>query len=263
MSENASKPQLQQAPADAKTQFDRDGFLILRGLASDALRQYMQREIAAALEPPLGPLEYEAEVEYPGAPAHIDAPGGKTPRRLLHAYSRAPVFREWAHAPRIIDVVELLMDSHRLMISQNHHNCIMTKMPGFSSATGWHQDIRYWCFDRPDLINVWLALGDEYPANGGMRLIPGSHRLNIDRGRLDAALFLRPELPENAELLSRVVDARLAAGDVLFFHCRTFHAAGNNTTQDNKYSLVFSYRAEDNQPIPQTRSARLLDIGVQ
>ena len=152
------------------------------------------------------------------------------------------------------------MGSDQLMISQNHHNCVMTKLPGFSSKTGWHQDIRYWCFDRPELINVWLALGDEYPENGGMRLIPGSHRLDLDRGRFDAAMFLRPELPENIELLNAAVDARLSAGDVLFFHCRTLHAAGNNTTQESKYSLVFSYHATDNLPIPQTRSGRLPDI---
>jgi len=248
--------------AGEKAQFDRDGFLIIRGMAPEALRQDMIKAINASLDPPLGPLEYEAEVEYPGAPAHIDAPGGKTPRRLLHAYSRARKFRNWAHSTQVVDALRLLMGSDQLMISQNHHNCIMTKLPGFSSKTGWHQDIRYWCFDRPELINVWLALGDETPENGGMRLIPGSHRRDIDRGRFDAAMFLRPELPENSELLSAAVDARLNAGDVLFFHCRTLHAAGNNTTQNNKYSLVFSYHAADNHPIPQTRSARLLDIAV-
>ena len=121
----------------------------------------------------------------------------------------------------------------------------MTKFPGLSSTTGWHQDIRYWSFDRPELVNVWLALGPEYPENGGMRLVPGAHRLDVDRGRFDAALFLRQELPDNAELLRHAVDADLNAGDVLFFHCRTFHAASDNITTENKYSLVFSYRAED------------------
>lgn len=244
----------------AQAKFDQDGFLIVRGMAPESLRQEMLAVIAASINPPLGPLEYEAEVEYPGAPAHIDAPGGKTPRRLLHAYSRARVFREWAHHPAVVDLVQRLMSADELMISQNHHNCIMTKLPDFSSETGWHQDIRYWSFNRPELINVWLALGDETPENGGMRLVPGSHKLDIDKSRFDPAMFLHPELTENVELLSRAVDARLSAGDLLIFHCLTFHAAGKNATQTNKYSLVYSYRAADNLPIPQTRSARLLDI---
>lgn len=246
----------------AQAKFDRDGFLIVRGMAPVLLRQEMLSITSESIDPPLGPLEYEAEVEYPGAPAHIDAPGGKTPRRLLNAYSRARVFREWAHYPAVVKIIRQLMSVDQLMLSQNHHNCIMTKLPGFSSETGWHQDIRYWSFDRPELINVWLALGDEYPENGGMLLIPGSHKLEVDRGRFDAAMFLRPDLAENAALLSRAVSAELSSGDVLIFHCRTFHAAENNTTQSSKYSLVYSYRAADNLPIPQTRSARLVDICV-
>ena len=249
-------------PETWKRQFDRDGFLIVRDMAPEYLRQEMLHVVTTSLNPPLGPLEYETEIRYPGAPPNIEAPGGRTPRRLLNAYARDQVFRKWARASEVIDTVRLLIGSDDVMLSQNHHNCVMTKCPGYSSKTGWHQDIRYWSFDRPELVNVWLALGPENPENGGMQLVPGTHRLDVDRGRFDAALFLRPELPDNAELLRHAVDAELDAGDVLFFHCRTFHAASDNTTRENKYSLVFSYRAEDNQPIPQTRSARLLDVKV-
>ena len=140
-------------------------------------------------------------------------------------------------------------------VAQTHHNCVMTKFPGHSSATLWHQDVRYWSFDTPELVSVWLALGDEREANGALKVIPGSHRLELDRGRLDAELFLRPELPENAALIDTAVDVELEAGDVLFFDARTFHAAGRNGTDEVKLSLVFTYHRDDNRPIPGTRSA--------
>lgn len=240
--------------------FRRDGYLIVRGLAPASLRQQMIEAIEIALKPVLGPLEYEADVQYPGSPNSQSSPGGKTPRRLLNAYSRDAVFRNWAGSPAVVSALSQLMTTEQVLLTQNHHNCIMTKMPDYSSKTGWHQDIRYWSFDRPELVNVWLALGDEYAEKGGMKFIPGSHKLELDRGRFDADLFLRHDLPENESLIDTAVDAELKAGDVLFFHCRTFHVAGANETRQAKYSVVFSYHAADNRPIPGTRSARLESI---
>ena len=113
-------------------------------------------------------------------------------------------------------------------MSQCHHNCVMTKHPGFSSSTAWHQDIRYWSFDAPELVSVWLALGSEREENGALWVIPGSHRLRLDRGRFDRHLFLRPELDANRALIDTATLVELEAGDALFFHCRLFHAAGKN-----------------------------------
>ena len=48
-----------------------------------------------------------------------------------------------------------------VVLSLAHHNCVMTKHPDFGTATGWHRDIRYWSYTRPDLISVWLALDME------------------------------------------------------------------------------------------------------
>jgi len=238
-------------------QFNRDGYLIVRKLAADSLRQHIIEAIESSIAPALGPLEYETDLSYPGAPLDQLSSGGTTPRRLLNAYARDKVFREWAGKPELISALKQLIGADKLCLTQNHHNCIMTKMPTYSTRTAWHQDIRYWSFDRPELVNVWLALGKEYAEKGGMKLIPGSHKLELDRGRLDADLFLRDDLPENRHLLEQAVDAELNAGDVLFFHCRTFHVAGANQTNEPKYSLVFSYHDADNRPIPGTRSARL------
>jgi phytanoyl-CoA hydroxylase len=138
----------------------------------------------------------------------------------------------------------LLLGEH-VALSQAHHNCIMTKNPAYSSITNWHRDIRYWSFEKPELVSVWLALGEEHLRNGCLLLIPGTHRVEFRSEQLDAAQFLRPELAEN---------------QALFFHCRLFHAAGHNQTAETKLSVVHTYHAANNRPLAGTRSATLPDV---
>lgn len=240
--------------------FREHGFLVMRGFVDGDVCRELDRNIEESLDPPLAPLEFEADVGYPGAPAGKGVHGGFTPRRLLCAYTRHRLFREWSTAPELALLLRALIGSDRVMLSQNHHNCVMTKYPGFSSLTSWHQDVRYWRFDRPELVSVWLALDDEHPLNGGLSLIPGSHLIDIGRGRLDADLFLRTDIEQNREMIDSAVAAELSAGDVLLFHCKVFHAAGRNQTGKIKKSPVFTYRALDNEPIPNTRSAVYPDI---
>ena len=240
--------------------FDRDGFLVVRDLASQTQCRALLEEINRCLDPPLGPLELEAELGYPGAPATVDGSGGRTPRRLLHAYSRGPLFRDWARDPAVTASVSALMGGCPVALVQAHHNCIMTKFPRYGSQTGWHQDIRYWSFASPVLINAWLALGPEGPEQGGLRVVPGSHREVFAAEQFDEALFFRTDLSANNALLDKVVDVELSCGDVLFFHCRLLHAAGRNRSSQVKRSLVFTYNRHDNLPIAGSRSARLAQI---
>ena len=245
----------------ARARFARDGFLILPGLAGADLTQRLRAAALACLDPLIGPAEFEADVAYPGAPASRDDAGGQTPRRLLAAVARDPVFRSWATGAPLAPWIRMLLDDSA-MLAQTHHNCVMTKHPGYSSETNWHQDIRYWSFDQPELVSAWLALGVEHAGNGALRMIPGSHEAELDRGRLDADLFLRPELEENAVLIDSAVSVELSPGDVVLFDARTFHAAGRNDADAVKLSLVFTYHRAENRPIPGTRSANYPSLSL-
>lgn len=242
--------------------FTRDGYFVLRSLMPPSTVASLVALINESLSPALAPVEFEADVHYPGAPMSRTAPGGQTPRRLLHAYGRDEQFRQVGRHPTVVAILQKLMGASALRLSQNHHNCVMTKHPGFSSVTSWHQDIRYWRFDRRELVSTWLALGPENVENGGLLVIPGSHTLDFEPGQFDASLFLRTDLDSNESLLARAIPVELQAGDMLFFHSRTLHAAGQNETDIIKRSLVYTYRAEDNHPIPETRSAVYEDIPV-
>ena len=242
--------------------FERDGYLVVRGLVDRLSVDEMRETVLRALDPLQGPAEFETDVGYPGSPASRDAAGGNTPRRLLNAYSRGPIFRRSATAPELASTLRRVMREDRIEMSQCHHNCVMTKHPGFSSSTAWHQDIRYWSFDAPELVSLWLALGPEREENGALRLIPGSHRLHLDRGHFDRHLFLRPELEKSRELIANATLVELDAGDALLFHCRLFHAAGMNASGEVKLSAVFTYHARGNRPIPGTRSDRYPSVPI-
>jgi len=241
--------------------FESDGFAIVRGMVDVDMRERILHVARAHLLQEAAPLEYEAQLHYPGAPESLDAPGGHTVRRLLQACARDPVFRAWGTGVPVAARLRQLL-GEQVRLSQVHHNCVMTKQPRYSSVTGWHQDMRYWAFRRPELVSVWLALGRETPENGGLSFIPGTHRMDIGRERLDDALFLREDLPENQALIARRESPTLEAGDVVFFHCRTFHCAAANRTDAAKFSLVFTYHAADNAPLPGTRSDSLPAIAL-
>ena len=165
----------------------------------------------------------------------------------------------WQISPLIGLRLQQLLGA-RVQMSQAHHNCVMTKNPGYSSETHWHQDIRYWSFQQSDLVSVWTALGREHAGNGCLRVLPGTHRMVFSPEQYDGDLFLRPDHPVNRELIATQQTVELDTGDVLFFHSRLLHAAGDNRTNETKFSLVATYHAAENRPRKGTRSASLPDI---
>lgn len=240
-------------------EFRNNGYLILPGFSTiqfcDAVVAFARNE----LQHHTMPIEYEADVQYPGAPVSRAAVGGGTARRLLMASARAPMLRDWATGNPLKEILQQLLGP-TVFLSQAHHNCIMTKQPAFSSMTGWHRDSRYWHFARADLVSAWLALGNEQAENGCLWVIPGSHRAAIDADQLDEKQFLKADFAKNKTLLQQAIEVPLAQGDLLLFHSNLFHAAGRNTTDKIKYSMVFTYRAADNPPNPGSRSTSLPEV---
>ena len=244
----------QAALASLAREFHAGGYIVLRKFASEgtcaALEAVTRQQLAAAVPP----VEFEADLGYPGAPATRESAGGHTVRRLRQAYGRDEVFRRWASDPAVVATVEALLgEPARLTLA--HHNCVMTKHPHYGSQTGWHRDTRYWSFVKNDLITVWLALGDEDERNGVLRVIPGSHRAKLDPAQLDPAEFLIEAHPASQQLLKGTMPLALHRGDVLMFDSRLFHAAGRNDSEAVKLSVAFAYFGASNRPVAGTRSA--------
>lgn len=239
--------------------FRKEGYLVLKGMLAPERRAHLMAVTQDHLRRAVAPLEYEAEVGYAGAPASLEAEGGRTARRLRAAWQRDDAYRAWAADPQLVAMLHQLF-GEPVCITLAHHNCVMTKHPTFGTATGWHRDIRYWSFPRNELISVWLALGAETPQNGGLKFIPGSHLLQLQPEQMDELDFLRPEVPANQALFAQGVSPVLEAGDVVLFHSGLFHAAGRNDSDQVKCSAVFAYHGASNPPVPGTRSAGSEDL---
>lgn len=240
-------------------QFEHDGYLIVKGLIESATVAAMRAATERDLRDSIEPIEYEADLGYPGAPPSRDALGGKTVRRLKYAIGRNSIFTEWMlHQPVLTCLKQLL--GPVLYCPLAHHNCVMTKHPDFSTRTGWHQDIRYWSFTRPHLVNAWIPLGTERPENGCLQVIPGSHRMSFARHQFDDQLFFRDDLPENQAILNQQVDVELDPTDLLFFHTLSLHAANRNSTSKPKLSAVFTFHGAGVSPLPGTRSSSLPEL---
>ncbi len=244
---------------DEVIRFRRDGYVVVRRMIPTGYLETMKRITQRDLAAHQGDIEYEAELNYPGAPLSLDAEGGRTARRLRQAISRDPVFSRLVKEPFVLSRLQQLLGAHVVM-PLVHHNCIMTKQPRFSSDTGWHQDTRYWSFRTGDLINIWIALGPETLQNGCLQVLPGSHTAAAPKEWLDSALFLRTDLTENQSLLKSAQHVEMEPGDVLFFHARCFHAATRNYSGETKQSVVFTFRSLDDSPVPGSRSAELPEL---
>lgn len=252
------------------SQFHKNGYLVLPQFSDSAFCQSVLNLAQASLDQELQPMEYEADTRYPGAPISRDAQGGKTARRLLQAYGRSTLLSGWASQAKLVTCIGQLLnqknqknqESQEIFLSQAHHNCIMTKQAQFSSLTGWHRDSRYWQFQRAELVTAWLALRDETVENGCLLVMPGSHLWSVEASQLDEAQFLRAELPQNQSYIAQAKAVELKQGDVLLFSSNLFHAAGCNQTQNTKFSMVFTYRAKDNPPRENSRSASYPEIAL-
>lgn len=241
------------------SQFERDGFAILREFAPASLIERMMDRVRRDLAEMREPIEFEADVHYPGSPESRISPGGQTVRRLRQVLSRDPVFQEWVCYPPLLEVLRHLLGSP-VTCPLAHHNCVMTKHPYYSSDTEWHRDIRFWNFQNGELVNAWLALGPERLENGCLKLIPGSHRMTIEADRLDEQKFLDRHHPDNQPLLDTVETVELDQGDLLLFHAKSFHAASRNNTDQTKFSAVFTFHGPENRPLPGSKSASFPEL---
>lgn len=226
------------------SQFIQNGFLVLKKAASEDMVSALREETRQQVKHRIEPIELETTVQYPGAPKSIKHEGGDTIRRLRDAYHRNDIYADWANNQFIIENIQQILQCKELYLNPNHHNSIMTKNPKFSSQTNWHRDTRYWHFNNKYLINSWLALGPENNENGGLLVLPGSHRWDENSFVLDQDQFLINDHPANKSRLSLALTVELDAGDCLLFSAHCFHAAAQNNTNEVKHSLVFTYHGE-------------------
>ncbi len=256
-------PELMNRPAqnaglteEGKAQFDRDGFLVLRGLFSPAeaaaIRDAFMAEnadgpvpglssIGEGVTDPADPLAF-----YPRMMNPHSQPGRAVGR----------IARDFLLDARLEPVLTGLLGEEPVGVQTMFYF-----KPAGARGQELHQDNFYLRVKPGTCLAAWLAVDDVDAGNGGMKVVPGSHREEVAcPQKADAAVSFTTDyvpVPEGME----AVHCEMKAGDVLFFNGSLIHGSTPNTSADRfRRSLIAHYVPRHSQELsPWYRSPLTFD----
>ena len=142
--------------------------------------------------------------------------------------------------PAILDAVEDVIGPNILCWGSS----FFIKEPRHPGFVSWHQDSTYWGLDPADVVTAWVALTDSTPANGAMRVIPGTHKLD----QVPHQDTFRPEnlLSRGQEVMVEVDEREaamlpLAAGEMSLHHVRLIHGSDPNPSALRRIGFAIRY----------------------
>lgn len=229
-----------QVNAEHQTQFEREGYILARGLFKpteiERLSQYARadQEVAAR------------------ATSRSDSQGGTTKLSLSNDLGDtlyAVVVRQQRVAG---NMARLLGDE-----VYHYHHKMMLKEPFVGGAWEWHQDYGYWydfgCL-YPTMASCFIAVDRATRENGCLQVIPGSHLL----GRMNH-MKVGGQTGADPERVAAVVErlpiehVEMGPGDGLFFHGNLLHRSDQNTSPNPRWSLICCYNTKRNDPYKESR----------
>ncbi len=252
--------------ADRLAAFERDGFVIVKGLFTarevGAARRAVERleRAAATLDAPAGT---DGMVEHAGSVFVLaTAPDGRQAiKRVVWAGAADPVLSALGRAPQLIALAGQLLGSRRL---QQLINQVHLKRPGDGVDFPWHQDStrrRYgtelWTDldGRGSFVETVMAIDRMDESNGGLRIVPGSHHA----GHLEHVDgVLRPEdVDEGA-----AVAVTLEPGDVVAFGPFVVHGSDANTSDRSRRTFLngFALPGANHRTYPGQGSGRWISL---
>lgn len=173
---------------------------------------------------------------------------------LLEPGENSKDIREWHEAStylydicmnaKIHDLVEGVLGPNFYCWASN----FFIKEPRSSSTVGWHQDAYYWPMAPHHSVTVWLAFDDVDEVNGGMKLIPGSHRGGIINHQRSTATdsVLTLELADGTDFRADgAIQFKLKAGECSLHDDRAIHGSPANPSDRRRAGLTIRYSGTD------------------
>jgi ectoine hydroxylase-related dioxygenase (phytanoyl-CoA dioxygenase family) len=141
--------------------------------------------------------------------------------------------------PAVLDAVEDVIGPDILCWNSSFFTK-EARSPGYVS---WHQDATYWGLSDPDVVTAWVAFTDSTPANGNMRVVPGSHRAavpHVDTFHPDNLLSRGQEITVEVDERT-AADIVLRAGEMSLHHVLIVHGSGANPSDDRRIGFAIRY----------------------
>ena len=226
---------------EQKQQFERDGFLALRGLFSrDEIDEIRKTFMTLAKDGPVPGLS-DVPKARAGAPAASSDPLSRYPR-MMHPHkhldkSVGPLALRYMRDPRLRPILAELFGEDPFACQSMFY----FKPPG-ARGQDLHQDNFYLRVKPGTCMAAWVAVDDADAGNGGMMCVPQTASLDIAcPEKADPTLFFTTEHVEPPPGLEPQM-MELKAGDVLFFNGSVIHGSTPNTSTDRfRRSLIFHY----------------------
>ena len=141
--------------------------------------------------------------------------------------------------PRLLDIAEQFIGPNIALFASHY----IAKPPHDGQPVLWHQDGAFWPLEPMEVTTLWLAVDDSTVENGCMRVIPGTHTLDLKglQARKDVANVLNAETPPEYVDESKAVDVILDAGDVSIHHPNLIHGSNANHSPRWRRGLTIRY----------------------
>lgn len=146
---------------------------------------------------------------------------------------------------RLLDIAEQFIGPN-IALFASHYIC---KPPFNGQPVLWHQDGIFWPLKPMNVISLWLSVDDSLPENGCLRVIPGSHKLDLKqmRKRDDVENVLEYEVEPQFVDENKAVDLVLKSGGVSIHHPNTIHGSNANHSPLRRCGLTIRYIPTDTQ----------------
>lgn len=155
-------------------------------------------------------------------------------RFYMNVFRRSPEVQVFITQQCIIDAVNKIAGPD-LWVRWDQ---AVEKGPG-GAEFPWHQDNAYNGLLEP-FFQVWIALSDMTPENGGLWVQPGSHRL----GRLPHHK-VHNHLVSSAVEPERAIFCHARRGDVIVFSSMLLHRTLPNTQAERRWAYVVEFMTLD------------------
>lgn len=224
--------------------FDRDGYLFLDGLFSEAEVTGILAEAEALRRTPRGEVILEPE--------------GREVRSVFAVHGLSPVFRSLSRHPRLLDLARHLLGGEVYL-----HQTRVNYKPGFEGKEFyWHSDFETWHMEdgmpRMRALSCSINLTENNPFNGPVMVVPGSHRRYVrcvgetPENHYEASLR-RQEIgvPDRESLRTLVAEGGIVApvgppGSVLIFDCNLMHGSNSNLSPWPRSNVFMVYNSVEN-----------------